>query len=163
MKLTEYRGIEISVQEDGIFYCEQDSGNTFSESFKKLKDRIDDNLKATAKKETVHLPVIRTKDCSAFIVTGIHLGTGLVLPTQDRHSYSDIIPDTPINRELVKQLIVARERLSNIEGEIYPRRVTARYGYGRISSDEYPATIKALKDNYQAALEESQNYEESQS
>ena len=150
---TEYKGIQISITEDGLFYFDSslDEAKVYQSalSMKEIKEEIDKLLKAKSIKTRKVALAMRTSDGTKLVITGINRTSSLLtassLLTGLKQQYGFLIVDHPKAIKVAKlcdQLLKLREQIS----------IKSSRGYGRIDADKYEAVLVYLEKEYARTL-----------
>lgn len=144
---TEYKGIQISITEDGLFYFDSslDEAKVYQSalSMKEIKEEIDKLLKAKSIKTRKVALAMRTSDGTKLVITGINRTSSLLTGWEQQYGF--LIVDHPKAIKVAKlcdQLLKLREQIS----------IKSSRGYGRIDADKYEAVLVYLEKEYARTL-----------
>ncbi len=173
MSITTYKGVEINVDSYGIFSAQigkDHDDEITAKTLEDLKGRIDRANSAEAKRIKVKLPAVgllelvnyydraRGRDCElhAGNITGINRTTRDLqldnLPKGYKLDEETVLADTPENRKMLQQLIVARKLMDTVA-----KRRLWNGGYGRIDADEYGDKLDEIVKKHAAQMAEAKS------
>lgn len=167
----EYKGVDISITISGEFKAQLDSDvelrtNTLAE----MHQTIEKELKHV-KRRKLSLKVVgiarekrygekKNMVLGAAVIVGVNrTGRNYIfqgLPST--HEFDDdygIFPDTPLNRQMIGQMIDAEQKLSALHAIASKVEIKSIGGYGRIPTAAYDGILKNLETRYAKALAES--------
>ena len=148
-----YRDCSIQVDGSGHFITVLHGETMNATTLRSLEEKVDDLLRAEAKQITVDLAVLDSEGVPCRII-GINLGSGKVI-TRPAGTRGPFIVNVGENTGLVAQLHKLEQERRTLGRRIMDREVKDNFGYGRISSDEYPGKMRELQESYDNAVERS--------
>ena len=155
VELTTYRDCSIQVNQNGFFLTVIGGEEMDASSLHSLKEKIDDFQRAEAKALTVDLPVFDGEGRACRII-GINLGAGTVV-TRPSGAKGPFVVNLLNNLDLVAKYIKANREADQLSFKLKDRSVKERFGYGHISSEQYPDKMRELQQSYDDAVERSKD------
>ena len=150
VEITTYRDCSIQVNHNGYFITVLGGEAMNATSLHSLKEKIDDYLRAEAKQITVDLAVLDREGAPCRII-GINLGSGEVV-TRPSGAQGLFVVNILDNLALVEEFNRVRQSQAKLRDKLEGRAIKDRFGYGRITSDEYPEKMSELQNIYDAAV-----------
>ena len=86
------------------------------------------------------------------ILTGLHLGTSQVTTTGCDDSY--ILPDVPWVVDTIRDKLVLQRQIAKLQEKLNPFVLKSRFGYGRLSPEEYGELLNKVEEEYAKKLAE---------
>jgi len=112
-----------------------------------IMERIKESEKVAALKINFRFDLVDANG-KTYEVTRINRTTGLLVESQSRELY----PNTKWVRDMIARRRAARLELDEIDNKLRSLQISNQRGYGRITADELPSTIKVLQEHYNAAV-----------
>lgn len=151
VELTTYHGNSIQVNHNGYFITVLGGEAMDAPNLHALKERIDDFMRAQAKSLSVDLAVLDGEG-SACRIIGVNLGSGKVV-TRPSGAKGPFVVNLLNNADLVAKYISLNLEIAELRLKLKDRQAMDHFGYGRITSDEYPVKMRELQNSYDVAVE----------
>lgn len=147
---TKYGGIEITVGADGYWRFTLDGEEEQRGSKAEAIDRIDKWQKAqeAQKRQRVNLPCIAADTGKRVVITGVHAGSGKLLPSD---ATGKLIADTPEAAAAYEVFVKARDEYDRAQKAIAKFGFRSRYRRSRMNADEHAEAIRQICADYEEA------------
>lgn len=160
--MFEHKGVRIDVNDSGRFVATVGDAELHDVTLDGVKEKIDKEIAAAAKKESVSLPVVGvlkdgtwTWETNAIIgrgtVTGINRTSGTLQIAGTLPKGFDwymVFVDSPENEEFAKAYIATAKEFKALTNKASTRNLAR--SSGRIGVEDYPAVLQRLRDDYAA-------------
>lgn len=154
LDLGDYRDCSIQINsKDGHFITVVGGETIQTTTLLSLKEKIDDFHRAEAKQITVDLAVLDGEGAPCRII-GINLGSGKVI-TRPSGARGPFVVNIGKNAALITQERKLEQERVTLHRHLDGMTVKDNFGYGRISSDEYPGKMRELQLSYDNVIERS--------
>lgn len=153
VELKTYRDCSIQVDQNGYFITIIGGETINATTLRSLEEKMDDFLRAEAKQLTVDLAVLDGEGNACRII-GINLGSGKVI-TRPSGNKGPFVVNVRENAALVTTYNKNKAVQVQLHRQLGELGVPDSFGYGRITSDEYPVKMRELQQSYDNAVERS--------